>query len=128
MFNLSSAVPVPLVGQSMQPKLESSLWWLLQGAEVVVTEVYHVPLSPLWVCSHGYHSRSNLLALHGQQEHVIMALHVVSGDSTGHKHRCPAAEGPTDPIEALQAGLPAGNSSTLSGHCHTVPNLLQDSV
>lgn len=50
-----------------------------------------------------------------------MALHVVSGDNTGHEHNSPAVVGPTDPIEALQAGLPAGDLSTMSGHCTQFP-------
>lgn len=52
MLYFSSSVPAPLVAQSMQPTLESSLWWLLWGwgwgwGGVCITKAYHVPLSPL---------------------------------------------------------------------------------
>lgn len=38
------------------------------GVEVV-TEAFYVPLSQSWICSHGCHCKSSLLAIYGQRQH-----------------------------------------------------------
>lgn len=85
----------------------------LVGVVMVVTEIFHVPLSHLCICSYQHHCKSNFLALCSPRTAQIVCFHLVSSNSTDQEHT--GCSRTTDPEEALAATWTTDVNATSGG-------------